>query len=312
MKRNPSDDELLRRYFLGEMSQEEAEELEHRFSDYTFFELAEAVEGDLLAAATRGELAPAERERVLKRLASSPQGRDRLAFVRALNRIADEEKRATPSVVRFPDRTPASRPVTGWIAALAASLLVTTGLTWYVIQKQNVIEAQSPAETRQAGGQINTVPPKNPEEQPVATSVQPVPAPPVAQKEERPVPETLKPIGRVVLQLALSVQRSGGIMKELRLTPDVGVVELQLDVAGLEELESFDVILRNEEQDTIWQESGLKPRPLDRGSALVLELPAEKVAAGGRYKVHAQGQAAGGETEELSPLEFEIVTNKTP
>jgi anti-sigma factor RsiW len=315
MKRNPSDDELLRSYFLGEMSQEEAEELEKRFGDDELFKLAEAIESDLLAAAARGELAPAERERVLKRLASSPQGRERLAFLRALNKAADEEKHATPKVVRFPDRAPASRRVAQWVIALAASLLVITGLIWYEISKQNSIEAQLPA-GQQAQGQSNVVLPKSPEEQPVAGPVRPVPAVPdqMAGKEERPVPETVKPIGRVLLQLALAEQRDGavaGLLKTLHMTPDIGVVELQLNVAGFEELESFNVALRNKEQNTIWQKNGLKPRSLNGGLALVLEVPAEKLAAAGRYEVHIQGVPAEGETEELS-LEFEVVTNEKP
>lgn len=312
MKRNPSDDELLRRYFLGEMSQEEAEELEERFGDDRFFELAEAVEADLLADAARGELALAERERVLKRLASSPQGRERLALARALNKAADEEKRATPNVVRFPDRARASRRVAQWATAIAASLLMATGLAWYTFEKQNPSHAKPPMHAEQTEGHRNPVPPPHREKRPVVAPVQPVPVPdPVAQKEERPVMEPVRPIGRAVLQLALSVQRGAETINELRLKPDVGVVELQLDVAGFEDLESFDVTLRNQEQDTIWQKSGLKPQSLNGGSALVLEVPAGKLVAG-QYEVHIQGVPAEGETEELSTLEFEVVTNGQP
>ena len=313
MKRNPSDDELLRRYFLGEMSQEEAEELEKRFGDDQFFELAEAVEGDLLAAAARGELAPAERERILKRLASSPQGRERLAFIRTLNKAADEEKRATPNVVRFPDRIPASRPVSQWVTALAASLLVTAGLTWYVIQKDNGIEAQY-AEAPQQAQENRDVPPKNHEKQPVAGPVQPVPVvpDPVARQEESPAPEVREPAGRVVLQLALTTLRGEETLETLRITQEIGKVEIQLDVTEYRDFESFDVALRNQEHDPIWQESGLKPRTLDWASALVFEVPAEKLAAEGRYKVEVQGATAGEEPQDLSYVEFEVVTSGKP
>lgn len=309
MKQNPSEDGLLRRYFLGEMSQEEAEKLEKRFGDDDFFELAEAVEADLLAAAARGELAPAERERVLKRLASSPQGRERLALARALNKAADEEKSATPNVARFPGRPSASRPTIQWITAIAASLLMAAGLAWYVSEKQNSSHAKAPVVAEQTEGHANPVPPRVRETPPAPPAPQPDR---VAQEEERPATEAVKPLGRAVLQLALAVLRGEESLERLRVTPEVGIVELQLDVAGFEDLESFDVTLRKKGQETIWQKSGLEPQPLNGGSALVLEIPAGKLAAEGLYEVRVQGAAAGGEPEELSPLEFEVVTSGNP
>src|ERR1700710_2428723 len=86
MRHDPTDDELLRGYLLGELPEEEAERLERRLlAEDDLFELSEALEADLLAACARGELDATERERVLRRLASSPSGRERLALARALN-----------------------------------------------------------------------------------------------------------------------------------------------------------------------------------------------------------------------------------
>lgn len=311
MKENPLEDGLLRKYLLGELSEEEADEIERRLLiDDELFVLAEAVEADLLAAGARGELAPAERERVLKRLASSPQGRERLALARVLNATADKELReAATNVVRFPRRKPAAR----W-AALAASLLAVTALSWLVVRDPGVHE-EAPILTSEAPAPANPVQPKAPEKQPIAPRARTEPAPDRIvreREEERPGTETIKPLGRAVLQLALAVQRGEGEVEKLSLAPDVGLVELQLDVAGFEDLESFDVAVRNQEQHTVWQESSLKPQQLDWGAALVLEVPAGKLAAGGRYEVQVQGTATGGETEELSPLEFEVVTTGQP
>jgi hypothetical protein len=123
MKRESQDDMLLRSYLLGELREEEADRLEQRLlEEDELFEHAEAMEADLLAAADRDELAPAERERVLRRLASSPQGRERLALARSLNAMAAE---VVPVVVPFRRRVPP--PAIHW-AALAASLLMLIGL----------------------------------------------------------------------------------------------------------------------------------------------------------------------------------------
>ncbi len=111
MRPNPTDDELLRSYLLGELPEEEADRLEQRLlAEDELFELSEAVEADLLAACARGELAPAERERVQQRLASSPRGRERLALAHALNTLAGSSGRAAAPVVLFPRRAATPRP----------------------------------------------------------------------------------------------------------------------------------------------------------------------------------------------------------
>ena len=78
MRQNQMDDELLRSYLLGELPEPEADRLEQRLlAEDDLFDLLEGLEAELLAAGSRGELAPAERERVFRRLAFSPQGRER-------------------------------------------------------------------------------------------------------------------------------------------------------------------------------------------------------------------------------------------
>jgi hypothetical protein len=134
----------------------------------------------------------------------------------------------------------------------------------------------------------------------------------VAREVKPPIPEPARPAGRAVLQLALTTLRGEGTGDKLSITPDIGVVELQLDVTAHQVFESFDVALRNQEHDTVWQKRGLKPQTLDWASALVFEIPAEKLAAEGWYKVDVQGTATGKEPQDLSYAEFEVVTSGKP
>src|SRR5436305_12604155 len=106
MRHDPTDDELLRGYLLGELPEEQAEGLERRLlAEDDLFELSEALEADLLAACARGELSVEERERVLRRLASFPSGRERLAPARALNVMA-----GTPVATVLAFAPPAAAP----------------------------------------------------------------------------------------------------------------------------------------------------------------------------------------------------------
>src|SRR5215475_8548576 len=101
MNREPENDELLRSYLLGKLPEEDADRLEGRLlAEDDLFDLAEATEADLLLAADRGGLVPEERERVMRRLASSPQGLERLALARSLGRAAAEQGNVKPFVRR--------------------------------------------------------------------------------------------------------------------------------------------------------------------------------------------------------------------
>src|SRR5262245_44273053 len=99
--------ELLRSYLLGELPEEEVARLERRLiEDDELFDLCEAVEADLLAAADRGELTAVEKEQVRRRLASSPAGQRRFALARSLNTAAREPQRTMPPPLPFRNRVP--------------------------------------------------------------------------------------------------------------------------------------------------------------------------------------------------------------
>src|SRR6476469_5424992 len=136
MRHDPTDDELLRGYLLGELPEEKAESLEGRLlAEDDLFELSEAVEADLLAACDRGELTSDEKERVLRRLAASPSGRERLALARALNALAGSPATAVVLPFARPASAP-SRRTFQW-AALAAGVLLAGGLSWFVLESRH-------------------------------------------------------------------------------------------------------------------------------------------------------------------------------
>src|SRR5262245_4603124 len=136
MESNPHDDELLRSYLLGELTGDQADDLERRLlTEDGLFELSEAIEADLLAECAQGGLAPAERERVQQRLASSPQGRERLKLARSLSLLAARESKLP--VLPFVRRAaPSRQPAWRW-AALAAGILAAAGLAWLVVHPHN-------------------------------------------------------------------------------------------------------------------------------------------------------------------------------
>ncbi|HET9209292.1 MAG TPA: hypothetical protein VFR03_02775 [Thermoanaerobaculia bacterium] len=288
MKSNPTDDELLRSYLLGELSGDEMEALERRLlTEDDLFELSEAIEADLLAEYAQGRLAPAERERVQRRLASSPQGRERLLLARSLSHLAGGDPEA--EVLPFAPRTaPSRRPVLRW-AALAAGLLAAAGLSWLALERPHGMwEAQErPAPV------ISEMPRAHEVQNPPAPAVAPAPA---------PAPEPVK----AVFQLALTSLRGSESAEKLRVPAGTETVELQISVEGMEDLEAFHLTVRNRKGETVKAWTGLKPKNLNGVRALVVNLPAELLPAG-KYEIQAKGLSPGGEPEDLSPLEVEVV-----
>jgi len=296
MKSNPKDDELLRSYLLGQLPEDEADRLERRLlAEDDLFELSEAVEADLLADYAQGGLAPAERERVQRRLASSPQGRERLMLARSLSKLAGRDRQT--AVLPFTGRASAPRrPAFRW-AALAAGLIVAAGLAWLIPK------SPTPPQPSPSGQEKNN---ESESHAPEITDVhrdQEVTKAPQQQKAPPPAPPA-------VFQLALTSLRGGEAAKKLRVPAGAGTVELQIDVAGMEDLASFHLTLRDRKTRAAVKEwTWRKPRSLNGVRALVVEIPAE-LLPDGSYEIQAQGRARGGEPEDLSPLEVEVVRGR--
>jgi hypothetical protein len=106
-------DQQLRAYLLGQLSEGDAERLEARLlDDQETFEALEGVEDDLFDDFARGRLDAAERAKFLERYAGQPA---RVRFARAL-----AERSARASVVSFPRRQ--------WLPlAAAAALAIAAG-----------------------------------------------------------------------------------------------------------------------------------------------------------------------------------------
>ncbi len=300
MKWGPQDDTLLRRYLLGKLRKRKTDRLERRLlEDDELFKLAEAVEADLLAAADRGDLAPAERERVLHRLASSPQGRERLALARSLNTVADEK------AVVVPDRRTSvfSLPAIRWVA-LAASLLMVAGLVWFALQRG----PQAPEATSQ-------MPMPTPTRQ--VQEVKPEPSPPDLRANETPKPpqppqrRATPPVD--VLTLTLMSLRGAdeqvAKLQKLHLSPGSHTAEFRITMLNVD-AKSCNVAI-NRAEKTVWEKSALKTVERGEGGTLLLvDVPSE-IFSTGRYQIAVTAIAAEGESDSEMSEEFEVVqTNR--
>ncbi len=300
------DDEILRQYLLGALEEEQVEDLERRLLvESDLFELAEAVEGDLLMAAARGDLSPAERGRTLRRLASSPEGRARFAITRELTIFGHEKVSAEVVAFRLLAR-PGIRA-----AAIAASLAVVAGGFWLATQTAMPRSANMIAEGMPTASAIQPMEPE-PAAPPVDRIAEHSPAPvPPAPSENRAAPgrePSVRPEPAPwIVQLALTTMRSAaGAPTRLEIPPETRRVEIRLPLLPEEPATSFAAILRNASTgEEVRREERLAAQEVDGEKMVILSVPAADLVPG-TYEVEVRGNE---EDELLGKPTFEIASN---
>ena len=127
------EEELLNRYLLGELTEEEQARVEERlFRDDIFFEQLQALKEELVDDYVQGELSAHEREQFEKRFLASPQWREQVQFSKALAvALTGSETPSTveaaarsaswPQVWSSSDPCPAQTVVCAWVGAACSA-----------------------------------------------------------------------------------------------------------------------------------------------------------------------------------------------
>src|SRR5437773_5424980 len=85
MNKDVQSDAVLKQYLLGEISDEERDQIERRYlANKDFFDQLLAVEDDLVDEYVRGELSVSEREQFERKLLATPGQREKLRQARCL------------------------------------------------------------------------------------------------------------------------------------------------------------------------------------------------------------------------------------
>lgn len=276
-----SDDELVRRYLLGGLPGDEQEALEQRLlREDDLFELAEAMEAEVLEDYARGELTSEQKERVERYLATSPEGRLRLAVVRGLAAMPAGKllpfSRQAPSLERPKVRVEAIAALL--VLALGTALLA--GIYVPIPKFKDKLGRAFPSST------------------PIFAETTPTPAPtPVATPAPSPV--------IFVATIILSNLRGGDDIQSFDIPDRPGLVELKLTLsAGDEGYPSYRVVVLNDDMGREVKTSEGLHTEGDNGH-LTLRVDADQLTKG-RYSLEVQGVTSEGGTEDLAFPVFEV------
>jgi hypothetical protein len=301
-----SDYEELKRYLLGRLPEGLEDRLELRLLLETeLFELAEAVEAELLDDCARGELTEMDCQQLTRRLATSAGGQRRLAQARSIAALPSLTSSASGSRVLQFFRP--SRSASPWArAALAA------GLAGLIVAAWQVERAREPRpETRQAVLRGEPAAPAPSPRSPAATTAASAASAPAEVPSARPVPS--KPLSKhphaplltASLELAMTTLRGAeGDLPEVRLSPQVRRVELRLDLEEGEGYVSYEASVAREDGGEVWSQRDLAPPKA--GSPVELTLAARGLREG-IYVVTLKGRNREGTTEDVGFPRFRVV-----
>jgi len=304
-------DDLMSRYLLGELSEAEQDWVEEQyFEDNASFERLLRVEGELIDSYVRGELSEHERGKFETYFLTSPHQREKVEFARTLFRATAEKGSAYP----IDAKAVQSHAIPWWLTlrssmasvsssirymagALAMVLILVIGLMW--------------VQNARLENQLNTVRSEmlRLKEQDLKNQ---------AEKERSHLersrdasgraPGSLQNLAPFTLSFVLTPGLVRGIDEPRRLVvpPNIGIIQLQLEVEQASGYRSFRAVLRSEDGDELWSQSRLQPAPINTGGFVVLSLPATFLS-NGSYLINLFGRGSAERVEEVADYHFSVM-----
>lgn len=301
-------EESIQRYLLGDLSEQEQEEIETRYiDDKEFFERLLVVEDELIDACASGRLSGRESEHFERHFLRSADRRQRLEFARPWMTYVSRPsakpavRSAQRSFWRRGERAPLRTSTRAFLIPLAATLLLALGGMWFVIQTgrlNNQLAQKAAVEEKNQELRQQLDDERRRSEQLVAE---------LGRERIKPAPEGRATIQPAIVSLILSsgFVRGGGDMPRLVIPTGTKQVRLQANFRG-DDHKSFSAVLETAEGTQVWKQSGLKARSKGRDKIVVLTLPAS-VFRDQDYVLTVSAVASTGELESVGDYSFRVV-----
>jgi len=313
----PESSELLTRYLLGALSQEEAERLDERsIADDEFVLRLDAVENDLVDAFVRGELSGESLERFESVYLSTSRKAEKVEFAKAMLRF--QERSAAAAVQQSGAKTPSGarrkasddHATWSWLAVprlelqwtfAAATLLMVFASAYLITKNEWLGRRERAAHEREVAAERRATDLERQLSDQRSASAS-------AQKELEelrasvPVTESLK----TITVLLLPPTRGAGQIPTVSVTPGTDRVTLRLQLEG-DDFPSYQVALREPAVNRIiWSSPRLRARLEGQAKAISVSLSAGLLKQQ-NYIVELTGIPTRGSKELLTGYVFRVV-----
>ncbi|MCI0488633.1 MAG: hypothetical protein L0229_18755 [Blastocatellia bacterium] len=313
MKDEAIKEELLIRYALGQLNEEERERVEEQiFADREFFERLLAVEDELIDAYASGRLTGDDRPRFEKYLLQSDEDRERVEFARELSAFVSREPKAEKPKARF-------AWFTAWgefmrnrmvFVPLAVSILLALIGSWLWLQTLRLngrlagIQAEKTAQEKKAGELEQQITEERRRNEQLAEELRREREQREREDRIRPAPE---PPARSFVSFILTLGAVRDRSSTTKLTIPSAAKQVRLEALfKIGDYPSYRAELQTVEGRVLSERTGLKARKRGDDKAVSLTLPAS-VFGEGDYILVLNGITSAGEEESVGEYFFRVV-----
>ena len=295
--------ERLRNYLLGDVSEEERASFEVRFfSDEESADQAFVAEEEFIEEYLRNELSPENRKRFEAAYLTQPRRRERVLAMKAVMAAATAEGESlaespTPSFWASIAAFFSFENVFARYALAAVVLLVLVFGGWFLFRRLGRETEPQLARQGEPPIQVESPPP----------SSSPLPSPGVSPaRQPSPSPSAVKEAGPTFTTIVLSpsLVRDPAAANKLTIAPSVRQVRLQL---GLErnDYQSYLVRVTTVDGKTVWESKRATVQPGSAGNSISVSIPANLLPTND-YLVELTGVDKAGRRESVASYFFTV------
>jgi hypothetical protein len=300
----------LKRYLLGQLDQEEQQQLEREImTDNHTFEQLSAAEDELVEEYLEDSLSAREKERFEKHFLSTPERRQELKLAKALKKYVVAQKSA--SKVPFwesllaPLRT---QPAFLKHALSAALVLTVVGVAWSGRQAWRYGQEIAQIRAQQATSQDQMQDLQRQLGEQRSRNLQ------LDEELERreaqgsvakPDPVAVQQPTLVAFALTRGLVRDAGTLRRVVVPSGASLVELRLDLVS-PDYPSYRAMLQDAAGEEIITQNKLEARKLGDGHIVVVTLPVSLVPRGD-YSLKLSGRTVAGDFEDLGTYYLRVI-----
>lgn len=312
---------LLKRFLLGELSQNEQSDIEERlFADPQYFSQFRAAEDELIDEYLYGDLDGSERERFEKYFVTTPERRESLRVAKALQQYIVKKGPSAATVLAGEPPAPRSwlRTIldilglggnTLRFATVAMVLLIVAIGVWLVVRTgQNQPGPSLSAESANVQPSPAQIAQANDNQNNQNTSVQ-SPQGNRNGNAGRDINANSRPeqprarYSFVILPLA-QVRGEGGV-NEVKLPADAGFVNLKVPLVDEGSYDHYQVKLQTASDKTVKSWSNIKPASDASGQTISVDIPAISLREQ-KYRLALSGVTSSGDLRTIRTYHFQV------
>ncbi|MEW6211261.1 MAG: hypothetical protein AB1631_23045 [Acidobacteriota bacterium] len=305
MKTQSEKDQLLVRYLLGQLSEEEQHRVEKRyFDDDDFYEQLEVVEDDLIDAYVRERLSPSEREHFEQRFLSFEDRREKVEFAREWRRFvsdkspAGSKEKAKPHWLGFFYNRAVLIPLAAsLVLALGAGLLA---LRLSQLNRQiELLREERAAQEKAAQELRERVTDEQRRSQQLLEELQ-------AERSRRETKEQTAALP-VIASFILSSGLTRGAGESVKFVVPAEATEVRLQVRfRVGDYPLYAAELQTVEGRRVWSQRGLRARARGKDRSVIVTMPA-RALENKDYILALKGITPKGKMKDVSEYSFRIV-----